>query len=81
MGTKKMRATNGRPYDVYFGAVKNRSERANESIGPYKPLSGAARQLPQRGSQAAAAEISPPSHASHDSPSQVMTKPPLTGRT
>ena len=24
MGAKKMRATNGRPYDVYFGAVKNR---------------------------------------------------------
>ena len=24
MGAQKMRATNGRPYDVYFGAVKNR---------------------------------------------------------
>ena len=24
IGAQKMRATNGRPYDVYFGAVKNR---------------------------------------------------------
>ena len=36
-----------RPYGSYFGAMGNSEKRADEGIGPYKPLSGAARQLPQ----------------------------------